>query len=75
MNVDLQISKYWVDLFLKREIPVRTWPLGLLSEWERFSFPIRCLDKVQDLATELSGLSLAAARARVKERRRAIQWG
>jgi hypothetical protein len=72
---EVHICANRVDLFLKRETPAFTWPEGKLLEWERFSFPLRSLARVRALADECAELSYTQARALLKERRRAIQWG
>ena len=73
-HVYTQVNTHRIDLFLRREFPAYLWPHGEVSQWWRFSFPIRCLDEVRALAekcgktTELDALKL------VRECRRTIQW-
>jgi hypothetical protein len=70
----LEIHDHRIDLFLCREFPVLSWPRGQTMKWERFSFPIRCLDKVQALALELEDEPLRERRDLVRAARRAILW-
>ena len=59
-----------VDLHLRREFPATLWPGGEISQWWRFSFPIRCLSEVRALAeecektTELEALELVRLKRR-----------
>jgi hypothetical protein len=69
-----EIHDHRVDLFLRREYLARTWPNGEISQWERFSFPLRCLDEVHALAEECAQTTERDALELVRKRRRAIQW-
>ena len=72
MTVYTRIFDDRVDLWIKREFPVRAWPSGELIEWERFSWPLRCKAKVLELAKYLPTIQGGADE--VRKFRRAILW-
>lgn len=63
-----------VDLFLRREFLVLSWPRGQTMKWERFSFPLRCEAAVRALARELEDEPLKERGDLVRAARRAILW-
>lgn len=75
-HVELSVisDAHRVDLHLRREFPVNLWPGGEISQWWRFSFPLRCLDEVRALAVECEKTTELDALKLVRLKRREIQW-
>ena len=63
-----------LDLTLERETAAVSWRDGTLHYSERYSFPVRCSEKVWDLFRECEKLPLGQRAAHVRSRRREIQW-
>jgi hypothetical protein len=70
----VEIREGRVDLALRRDPPAIAWPSREPLEWERFSFPLRCLDEVKAIADECANLSEEDTRALIGSLRRAILW-
>ena len=74
-HVYTQIDTWHIDLFLRREFPANLWPGGEVSQWWRFSFPLRCAGEVNALAGECRLVNERDALELVRRKRREIQWG
>ena len=73
-GVTLELIDGRLDLTLERETPGISWRDGTLYYSERYSFPVRCGEKVWSLFAECEKLPPAQRAAHVRSRRREIQW-
>ena len=69
----MQVFEDRIDLFLEREIPARA-ITGELLEWERFRFPLRCLEGVREMVKTLERFPADTRVRLVRKWRRSIQW-
>ena len=73
-GVTLQLINGRLDLTLERETPGISWRDGTLCYSERYSFPVRCGEKVWSLFAECEKLPPGQRAAHVRSRRREILW-